>query len=130
MLTARAKEFLFALRLKPSDKLCTAFTQVGKENGSPDWGVGDVYYGSVIEWIFQGRKGIRKFQNFQILLENDMSRNNNIIPDYIFVGDTGEKDEEAGERIIQRHAKNVKAVFLHVVSDKADRSKIVLPKDR
>ena len=51
VLTARAKEFLFALKLKPSDKLCSAFQKVGRENGSPDWGIGDVYYGSVVEWF-------------------------------------------------------------------------------
>ena len=50
VLTARAREFLFALALKPNDKICSAFRKVGLANGSPSWGVGDVYYGSVEEW--------------------------------------------------------------------------------
>jgi phosphatidate phosphatase APP1 len=54
--------------------------------------VGDVYYGSVAEWIFQNRKGIRKFENFNIMLQNDISSNRNC--EYILIGDTGEKDEE------------------------------------
>ena len=52
VLTARAKELLFALALKPTDKLCKGFQKVGEANGDPDWGIAleHVYYGSVIEW--------------------------------------------------------------------------------
>ena len=52
VLTARAKEFLFALALKPKDKLCSAFRKIGVANGYPGWGVSleHVYYGSVAEW--------------------------------------------------------------------------------
>jgi hypothetical protein len=130
ILTARAREFLFALALKPADKLCTAFRKLGNENGFEDWGVGvetDVYYGSVIEWILQDRKGIRKYMNFEKMLQNDarLGRKEN----YVLVGDTGEKDEEAGERIAKMYPKRIKAVFLHAVTDK-DRSKFSLPPDR
>lgn len=129
-MTARAKELLVVLRLKPNDKLCSAFRKIGEENGSSDWGIGDVYYGSIVEWIIQSRKGIRKFKNFEILQAVDMSRTENVKPDYIFIGDTGEKDEEAAERIIKAH-KNMKAVFLHVVSSASDRSKLPpIPQDR
>jgi len=33
------------------------------------------------------------------------------------VGDTGELDQEAGETMLREYPKEVKAVFLHVVSD-------------
>jgi len=114
VLTARAKEFKFALEIKPSGKLCSAYRQLGDVNGMDDWGIGDVYYGSVAEWILQWRKGIRKFSNFELMLRNDISQgyeNNK----YIIIGDTGEKDEDAAERIISKYPSNIKAVFLHNV---------------
>ena len=63
VLTARAKELLFALALKPTDKLCKGFQKVGEANGNPDWGIAleHVYYGSVIEWYF-----FLPYQNFII----------------------------------------------------------------
>lgn len=131
VLTARARELLFALALKPADKLCSAFRRIGAENGHPDWGVGvgtDVYYGSVLEWILQERKGLRKFNNFEIMLKNDALRG--CKENYVLIGDTGEKDEEAGERIARMYPKRIKAVFLHVVSANKDRSKLLLPPDR
>jgi len=48
------------------------------------------------ERVLQERKGLRKFQNFEIMLKNDAANNNDVAPEYIWVGDTGEKDEEAG----------------------------------
>ena len=130
VLTARAKEFKFALALKPKDKICTAFRNLGNNNGFDGWGIGDVYYGSVMEWIFQNRKGIRKLANFEIMLNNDDNKVEKTTSDYIFVGDTGELDEEGSERIALKYPKRLKAVFLHTVSDKADRSKMILKKDR
>eukprot|EP01035_Chromulina_nebulosa_P021514 gene21514-27858_t len=119
VLTARAKEFKFALALKPEGKLCSAYRSIGKVNGFADWGVGQVYYGSVKEWIFQHRKGIRKFRNFERLIENDKKLNR--INDYILIGDTGEKDEDAGERIALKYGPSrLKAIFLHCVTDNHD----------
>jgi len=114
VLTARAKEFKFALAIKQSGKLCSAYRRLGVVNGVDDWGIGDVYYGSVAEWILQWRKGIRKFSNFELMLQSDISQgheNNK----YIIIGDTGEKDEDAAERIISKYPSNIKAVFLHNV---------------
>ena len=131
VLTARAKEFKFALAIKPGDKICSAFRAVGQLNGFNDWGIGvnDVYYGSVVEWVFQDRKGTRKLANFEIMRRNDIMKNRNC--NYIIVGDTGEKDEEAGERIAKKFGQSIlRAVFLHCVSDNPDRSLLVLPKDR
>ena len=99
VLTARAREFLFALALKPTDKLCTAYRCTGQKNGVDGWGIGDVYYGSVAEWIFSNRKGLRKFQNFELMLNKDDQKGK---CDYVIVGDTGERDEEAAERIVGR----------------------------
>jgi len=116
VLTARAKELKFAMALKPSSKVCSAYRKLGDVNGVHDWGIGDVYYGSVAEWIISWRKGIRKFSNFELMLRNDISQgyeNNK----YIIIGDTGEKDEDAAERIINKYPSNIKAVFLHNVYD-------------
>ena len=87
VLTARAREFLFALALKPADKLCSAFREIGLQNGISDWGIGvdtDVYYGSVVEWILQDRKGVRKFDNFKMMLHNDAMRGRK--ENYVLVG--------------------------------------------
>lgn len=39
---------------------------------------------------------------------------------YVYVGDTGELDQEAGETMLREYPDLVKAVFLHVVSDDED----------
>ena len=131
VLTARAKEFKFALALKPKDKICTAFRNLGNSNGFNGWGIGDVYYGSVVEWIFQDRKAIRKLNNFEIMINNDDNNNNKgSLSNYIFIGDTGELDEDGSERIALKYPNRLKAVFLHTVSDNTDRSKIIMKKDR
>ena len=50
---------------------------------------------------------------------------------YILIGDTGEKDEEAGERIAEKYPNRLRAVFLHCVSGSEDRSKMPkMPSDR
>jgi hypothetical protein len=208
VLTARAKEFKFAIgtsisiyicliisyslyistyiAIKQHDELCSQFRLLGIKNGLKDWGIGDIYYGSVKEWVRQERKGKRKLDNFEIMMNRDdmiikeliegkqiekiEEHNNNNINDldklhiqinnneddgnvsfvehdddilknllindnnkdkdinsednintktmqlsYIFIGDTGEKDEEAAERIAEKHPKRIKAAFLHFV---------------
>lgn len=63
------------------------------------------------------------------MVQNDIMNNRAV--NYIIVGDTGEKDEEAGERIAKKFgASKIRAVFLHTVSDSPDRSLVLLPKDR
>jgi len=128
VLTARARELKFALALKPGDKICTAYKQTGMINGAPNWGIDEVYYGSVAEWIFQERKGDRKFKNFELLLRSDEMKGRK--NDYVLIGDTGEKDEEAGERIAKAYPNRVKAVFLHAVSSDNRGGNFVLPPDR
>ena len=128
VLTARAREFLFALALKPADKLCTAFRRIGLQNGLSDWGIGEVYYGSVVEWILQNRKGLRKFNNFEIMLRKDAIEG--VRDQYVLIGDTGEKDEDAGLRIARLYPQRIKAVFLHAVTGKKDRSSFIVPEDK
>lgn len=131
VLTARAREFKFALALKPKSKIVQAFQKAGNKMGSKnEWGIGDVLYGSVVEWILQERKGIRKFDNFEILMKRDDLSNGNNRQKYVLVGDTGEKDEDAGIRIITKYPKRIKGIFLHTVKDTPNQSSIKLPNDR
>jgi len=71
-------------------------------------------YGSVFEWVFQDGKGRRKFTNFERLIQQDPT---GTIFQYIYVGDTGELDQEAGETMLREYPEVAKAVFLHVVTD-------------
>lgn len=114
VLTARAEEFKAALELKPTSKLAMAFRKTGEKSGYDDWGLGPVLYGSVSEWVVQVRKGLRKFSNFERLLQQDPT--NGKMLQYVYVGDTGELDQEAGEQMLRFYPELVKAVFLHAVS--------------
>lgn len=71
VLTARAEEFKVALEIKDSSKLAIALRTAGERLGISGWGVGPVLYGSVAEWVVQFRKGLRKFTNFERLLQQD-----------------------------------------------------------
>ncbi|GAB5030198.1 Hypothetical protein NocV09_00203300 [Nannochloropsis oceanica] len=113
VLTARAREFKFALELKPSHKVCRTYAAAGVDNGVDGWGVGTVLYGSVKEWVCQGRKGLRKFRNFEALRREDRFD----LTDYVFVGDTGELDVQAGESMIRKYPTRIKALFMHYVSE-------------
>lgn len=114
VLTARAEEFKAALELKESSKLAIAFRRAGENVGVQNWGLGPVLYGSVAEWVIQDRKGLRKFTNFERLVEQDCSSG---VMEYAYVGDTGELDQEAGETMLREYPQIVKAIFLHVVSE-------------
>ena len=113
ILTARAEEFKWALEIKQSSKLCVRFRQAGEAQNIDDWGVGEVLYGSVAEWVCQERKGWRKFENFKILHAGLDPKTK-----YVFTGDNGksEKDFEAAQMIIDEFPKAMRAVFLHAVS--------------
>lgn len=124
ILTARAEEFKAALEIKQDSKLAVAMRKAGEKAGISNWGVGPVLYGSVAEWIVQYRKGLRKFTNFERLLRQDPT---GMIVQYIYVGDVGELDQEAGETMLREYPEVVKAVFLHVVSDTLDPPPAVPP---
>jgi len=116
ILTARAEEFKAALELKEDSKLAVAFRKAGEDAGVEGWGLGPVLYGSVAEWIIQDKKGLRKFNSFEQLIRQDPTGR---IMQYVWVGDTGELDQEAGETMLREYPEVVKAVFLHVVSETA-----------
>jgi hypothetical protein len=71
ILTARAEEFKAALEIKEGSKLAVALRTAGETAGIRGWGIGPVLYGSVAEWIIQDRKGLRKFTNFERLIQQD-----------------------------------------------------------
>ena len=114
VLTARAEEFKAALELKEDSKLAVSFRRAGEDAGVDGWGLGPVLYGSVAEWIIQDKKGLRKFNSFEQLVQQDPTGR---IMRYVWVGDTGELDQEAGETMLREYPEVVKAVFLHVVSE-------------
>jgi hypothetical protein len=122
ILTARAEEFKAALELKPNNPLAVLFRQTGERAGILDWGFGPVLYGSVAEWIVQDRKGFRKFTNFERLIQQDPTGD---VLNYVYVGDTGELDAEAGETMLREYPHLVQAVFLHVVSGELIQEVIV-----
>jgi hypothetical protein len=125
ILTARAEEFKMALELKEDSPLAVAFRLAGESIGVSNWGLGPVLYGSVAEWIVQDRKGLRKFSNFERLLQQDPT---GTIFQYVYLGDTGELDQEAGETMLREYPEVVKAVFLHVVSDQLGDIPVPPPK--
>ena len=110
VLTARAEEFAFALRLDDNDKVVRTFRDCGARRGV-EWGVAPdrVLYGSAHEWVFQDFKGWRKFLNFQILVERFPQSS------FVFVGDTGELDGQAGELMCYKYPELMEAVLLHIV---------------
>mmetsp|Transcript_14564 Transcript_14564/g.20701 ORF Transcript_14564/g.20701 Transcript_14564/m.20701 type:complete len:348 (+) Transcript_14564:3-1046(+) len=129
VLTARAREFLFALELKHEHPVSVGYRNCGIENGYENWGLGTVLYGSVKEWICWMRKSKRKFKNFRKLLEKDIAESitNGYKIDYIFIGDTGEGDTKAGVKMCESFPDELKATFLHSVS--CDDECCLLPDD-
>jgi len=118
VLTARAEEFAFALRLDDDDKVVKTFRECGTRR-NVEWGVAPdrVLYGSAHEWVFQDFKGWRKFLNFQILVERFSGSS------FVFVGDTGELDGQAGELMCYKYPELMACVLLHVVgTDKVPSS--------
>lgn len=113
VLTARAKELKFAMSLKPRGKLCSKYHNHGTLKGLPGWGIGEVHYGSVAEWVMHWRRGWRKFKNFERMLLRDTKAGRDT--KYIFIGDTGDRDEDAAERMALGCPDSLKAVFLHNV---------------
>ncbi|CAB9508534.1 expressed unknown protein [Seminavis robusta] len=124
ILTARAEEFKAALELKQDSKIAVALRTAAEASGVQQWGLGPVLYGSVAEWIIQNKKGLRKFTNFERLLEQDPT---GTILQYVYVGDTGELDQEAGETMLREYPEVVKAIFLHKVSNEPNVPVVVPP---
>ncbi|GMI07390.1 hypothetical protein TrRE_jg11027 [Triparma retinervis] len=125
VLTARAEEFKAALELKPTSPICVKAKRAGEKAGVRGWGVGPVLYGSVAEWVNQANKGRRKFSNFETLMSANLPATT-----YVYVGDTGEMDGEAGEQMLRYYPGLVKGVFLHVVSEDIDQGSVEVPRDK
>mmetsp|Transcript_8578 Transcript_8578/g.22571 ORF Transcript_8578/g.22571 Transcript_8578/m.22571 type:complete len:483 (+) Transcript_8578:87-1535(+) len=119
VLTARARELKFALRIHRRSLLATMFQEAGVRAGFAEWGLGPVLYGSIAEWICQSRKGRRKFRNFERLMrkQKEYFELKNIAISYVYIGDTGEMDPDAANRMIEHYPKLVQGVFLHAVGD-------------
>ena len=134
VLTARAREFLFALEIGDAHEISRRFRLCGERNGVGSWGRGPVLYGSVKEWVCPSRKSERKAKNFGFLLEEDgrggRGRPGGAEGGYVFVGDTGEGDPRAGEIMCSSHPERMRAVFLHVVSDSPRQGAVSVPADR
>ncbi|CAN0275196.1 unnamed protein product, partial [Discosporangium mesarthrocarpum] len=141
VLTARARELLFALEIGEDHPISVAYRSCGDANGVPSWGLGPVLYGSVQEWICTKRKGWRKMENFTRLLEKDDAEvprdlsgkgKRQAIAEggYIFVGDTGEGDTVAGNSMCAEYPELMRAVFLHFVSNSRCQGGLILPEDR
>ena len=110
VLTARAEEFAFALKLDDDDKVVKTFRECGRRR-NVQWGVAPdrVLYGSAHEWVFQDFKGWRKFLNFGVLAARFPGSG------FVFIGDTGERDGEAGELMCYKYPELMEAVLLHIV---------------
>lgn len=134
VITARAREFLFALEIGDAHEISRQFRRCGERNGLKWWGRGPVLYGSVKEWICSSRKSMRKARNFSTLMDDDgqggQGRPSGAEGGYIFVGDTGEGDPLAGEMMSASYPERMRAVFLHVVSDTTKQGSVVVPADR
>ncbi|CAM9197088.1 unnamed protein product, partial [Hapterophycus canaliculatus] len=134
VLTARAREFLFALEIGDAHQISREFRLCGERNGLTSWGRGPVLYGSVKEWVCPSRKSERKARNFSFLLEDDgqggRGRPSGAEGGYVFIGDTGEGDPRAGEIMSSKFPERMRAVFLHVVSDGPQQGGVSLPLDR
>ena len=85
-------------------------------------------YGSVQEWLVQDWKGWRKFENFKILKTLLPHRGEQF--DFVFIGDTGELDLEAGMRMLNSAAtrSSMRAILMHVVAFGDDEP--VIPRDK
>lgn len=134
VLTARAREFLFALEIGDSHEISMEFRKCGDRNNLKAWGRGPVLYGSVKEWICGSRKSLRKARNFAKLVEDDgqggHGRPGGAEGGYVFVGDTGEGDARAGELMSVQYPERLRAVFLHVVSDTMRQDTVGIPVDK
>jgi hypothetical protein len=113
ILTARAKELKLVMAIKPTSKIVKAFRTCATACGKPDWGMGDVHYGSFTEIIRANRRGWRKFTHFERMVESDAKSGDD--RQYVFIGDTGDRDEDAAQRMATKYPHKLRAVFLHHV---------------
>lgn len=75
--------------------------QVAEKRGVFNWGIdcdNKIFYSTLKEWVFNEARGKKKFVNFRKLHKIVVEENCNAR--YIWIGDTGDRDLEAGEMMI------------------------------
>ncbi|EAN31282.2 hypothetical protein TpMuguga_03g00537 [Theileria parva strain Muguga] len=92
---------------------------VAEKRGVLNWGIdcdNKILYSTLKEWFFNESRGEKKFVNFRKLLR--FVANENSDARFIWIGDTGDRDLEAGEMMIKYFSHKIKAVLMHHVSSK------------
>ncbi|BAM41068.1 conserved hypothetical protein [Theileria orientalis strain Shintoku] len=92
--------------------------EVAERRGVLNWGIdcnNKILYSTLREWVFNEARGEKKFVNFRKLLK--FVSNENANARYIWIGDTGDRDLEAGEMMIKYFPGKIRAVFMHCVSN-------------
>lgn len=101
-----------------SDSLLnTRFKQVAERRGFKNWGIdcqNKILYSTFKEWVWYDTRGEKKFVNFKQLHKYVSDQNQDVR--YIWIGDTGDKDLEAGEMMIKHFPGRIRAVFMHYVN--------------
>ncbi|CAA9988762.1 hypothetical protein, conserved in Apicomplexan species [Plasmodium knowlesi strain H] len=104
------------------------FNEVAERRGIKSWGIdceNKILYSTLKEWVWNETRGEKKFVNFKHLHKYVLQQNS--LVRYIWIGDTGDMDKQAGEMMIRTYPQRMKAVFLHHVKGKDDNT--LLPSD-
>ncbi|SCM23373.1 conserved Plasmodium protein, unknown function [Plasmodium chabaudi chabaudi] len=104
------------------------FHEVAERRGIKNWGIdcdNKILYSTLKEWVWNETRGEKKFINFKQLHKHVIHQNS--LVRYIWIGDTGDMDKQAGEMMIKTFPQRMKAVFLHHVKGKDDQT--LLPND-
>ncbi|CDR98030.1 hypothetical protein, conserved [Babesia bigemina] len=91
--------------------------EVAEKRGVLNWGIdcdNKILYSTIKEWVFNETRGEKKFVNFRKLHKYVCNENNNAR--FIWIGDTGDRDLEAGELMIKSFPGKIRAVFMHCVT--------------
>ncbi|GIX65159.1 uncharacterized protein BcabD6B2_45940 [Babesia caballi] len=91
--------------------------EVAEKRGVLNWGIDcdhKIQYSTIKEWVFNETRGEKKFVNFRKLHKHVCKENSNAR--FIWIGDTGDRDLEAGEMMINFFPGKIRAVFMHCVT--------------
>ncbi|XP_955233.1 uncharacterized protein TA05105 [Theileria annulata] len=103
---------------------------VAEKRGVLNWGIdceNKILYSTLKEWVFNEARGEKKFVNFRKLLK--FVSNENSDARFIWIGDTGDRDLEAGEMMIKYFSHKIKAVLMHCVSPPKEGNEGTMPND-
>ncbi|KAK2196116.1 hypothetical protein BdWA1_002716 [Babesia duncani] len=106
--------------IAPDSILNRRLREVAEKRGVLNWGIdceNKIFYSTLKEWVFNETRGEKKFVNFRKL--HRIVTNENANARYIWIGDTGDKDLEAGEMMINYFPGKIRAVFMHCVTPHA-----------